>query len=104
MNFQFFKMILVLLFMQAVTMVNVNSHSGIYDLSGKCKQEIYCISYVINVINVINFLSSKSVHEVDRPTFKSVVPMDVWTAADDRLRPSRPVTGLCCFSFFKTYL
>ena len=46
MNFQFFKMILVLLFMQAVTMVNVNSHSGIYDLSGNCKQEIYSISYL----------------------------------------------------------
>jgi len=71
MNFQFFKMILVLLFMQAVTMINVNSHSGIYDISGNCKQEIYSISYLINVRRG-QFLSSKSVREIDRPPFAIV--------------------------------
>ena len=64
MNFQFFKMILVIFFIRAAMTVNVNSHSGIYDLSGKCKQEIYCISYLINVRRG-QCLSSKSVREVD---------------------------------------
>ena len=49
MNFQFFKMILVILFLRTAMTVNVNSHSGIYDLSGKCKQEISSIRYTIIV-------------------------------------------------------
>ena len=64
MNFQFFKMILVIFFLRAAMTVNVNSHSGIYDLSGNCKQEIYSISYLINFRRG-QFLSSKSVREVD---------------------------------------
>ena len=35
MNFKYFKIICVLFFLRDVVMVNVNSHSGIYDLSGK---------------------------------------------------------------------
>ena len=46
-------MICVMFFLRAVMMVNVNSHSGIYDLSGKREQEIFLMtSYLyMNCLN-----------------------------------------------------
>ena len=45
MNFKSFKIICVIFFLRDVVMVNVNSHSGIYDLSGKREQEIFIYDF-----------------------------------------------------------
>ena len=45
MNFKSFKIICVIFFLRDVVMVNVNSHSGIYDLSGKREKEIFIYDF-----------------------------------------------------------
>ena len=45
MNFKSLKMFCAIFFLRAVVMVNVNSHSGIYDLAGKREKEIFKLSF-----------------------------------------------------------
>lgn len=44
MNFKSLKMFCAIFFLRAVVMVNVNSHSGIYDLAGKREKEIFLMT------------------------------------------------------------
>ena len=45
MNFKSFQINCVIFFLRDVLMVNVNSHSGIYDISGKREQEIFIYDF-----------------------------------------------------------
>ena len=45
MNFKSFQIFFIIFFLRAVLTVNVNSHSGIYDLSGKREKQIFIYDF-----------------------------------------------------------